>query len=112
MNKYIYNKNEAPENTPNLFQMLRSFSKELVNYIKQGAPNVTPEDYADRLDTCSKCPHIKLHLMRCGICGCSMENKAKWKTATCPDNPERWEPQIIPDDKKQENNNTDSSTQT
>lgn len=30
--------------------------------------------------------------MRCGLCGCLLEHKAKWKTTTCPDKPERWKP--------------------
>ena len=31
--------------------------------------------------------------MRCNLCGCLLEHKAKWKTTTCPDNPQRWDPQ-------------------
>ena len=30
--------------------------------------------------------------MRCGKCGCLLEYKAKWRTTTCPDTPQRWEP--------------------
>ena len=75
---------------PSMFQMLRSFSKELITYISQGAPNVSAEEYADRLDICSTCPHLKEAHMRCGLCGCLIEHKAKWKTTKCPDNPERW----------------------
>ena len=26
------------------------------------------------------------------MCGCLLEHKAKWKTTTCPDKPERWKP--------------------
>ena len=75
---------------PTIFEMLKSFSGELVEYIKKGAPNVSPEDYADRLGICKKCPHIKVKQMRCGLCGCLIQHKAKWKTTTCPDTPERW----------------------
>ena len=82
---------------PSMFQMLRSFSKELVNYVKEGAPNVTTEDYADRLDVCNNCPNIIKQSMRCRLCGCAMQHKAKWKTSVCPDNPQRWEPQIVRD---------------
>ena len=46
--------------------------------------------------------------MRCGLCGCLLEHKAKWKTTTCPDKPERWKKQIL-DVQRQENNNTDIS---
>jgi len=91
---------------PSMFQMLRTFSKEVVKYVASGAQNVTAEDYADRLDSCNKCPHIKKERMRCGLCGCLVEHKAKWKTTVCPDKPMRWEVQISdtkpvqPDDKK------------
>jgi hypothetical protein len=84
-------KNEALyRKPPTVLQMLKSFSGDLVEYVKKGAPNVSPEDYAARLDVCTKCPHIKTQYMRCGLCGCMIEHKAKWKTTACPDNPERW----------------------
>ena len=89
-----------PTSTPTMFQMLRNFSKEVVNYIKEGAPNVTAEDYADRLDACNKCPHLKKESMRCGLCGCLLEHKAKWKTTVCPDKPERWKSQITEEERK------------
>ena len=39
--------------------------------------------------------------MRCGMCGCLVEHKAKWKTTTCPDSPERWAKQdTISNEKK------------
>jgi hypothetical protein len=39
------------------------------------------------------CPHLKKEATpRCGLCGCLVEMKAKWKTTTCPDKPSRWEP--------------------
>ena len=82
---------------PNMFQMVKSFSKELVNYVKEGAPNVTTEDYADRLDVCNNCPNIIKQSMRCRLCGCAMQHKAKWTTSRCPDNPSRWKKQIIKD---------------
>jgi hypothetical protein len=37
---------------------------------------------ADRLNTCSKCNKFKDDV--CGICGCRMNSKAKYKVATCP----------------------------
>ena len=77
--------------SPSLFQMLRTFTKELNTYIKNGQPNVTSEQYADRLDTCIKCPFINKEKMRCKICGCVLEHKAKWSTTICPDKPPRWE---------------------
>ena len=85
---------------PSMLQMLRSFSKDLVTYVAQGAPNVSREDYADRLDVCNACEHLKKEHMRCGLCGCLLQHKARWKTTDCPDKPSRW--------KKQDNPNTDA----
>tara|TARA_R110002020_G_scaffold109623_1_gene253579 strand:- start:715 stop:1065 length:351 start_codon:yes stop_codon:yes gene_type:complete len=95
------------EKTPSVFQMLKSFTKEVGKHVANGMKNVTAEEYAARLDTCMKCEFIQKEKMRCGKCGCLLEHKAKWKTATCPDEPSRWEEQII-DGKEQENDNTTS----
>ena len=43
---------------PSIFKMMKTFTKELTTWIKEGAPNVTPESYATRLDICSGCEHI------------------------------------------------------
>jgi len=98
-------KNEDSENKdlyvkpPSLFKMMKSFTTELASYIGNGAPNVTSEDYAERLDTCLTCPHLMKKNMRCGLCGCVLQFKAKMKTATCPDKPSRWKEQVL-DDKR------------
>ena len=70
---------------PSVFKMISNFSKELGTYIAQGAPNVTEEDYKERLETCLKCPSLKRDVMRCLTCGCKVEHKAKWKTTDCPE---------------------------
>ena len=69
---------------PSFFQMAKSFTKDLAKYVKEGAPNVTEEDYVARLDTCKECEFLIERTMRCGACGCLLEHKAKWKTADCP----------------------------
>lgn len=69
---------------PSLFKMMKTFTKELTTWIKEGAPNVTPESYATRLDICSGCEHINKKSMRCMACGCLLEHKAKWRTTDCP----------------------------
>ena len=76
---------------PSIFKMATNFAKDLCKYIKEGAPNVTNKQYVKRLETCNQCPHLDKERMRCGLCGCLMEHKAKWKTTTCPDKPGRWE---------------------
>lgn len=45
-------------------------------------------EYAERLNTCSKCEHINRDKWTCGICGCYLTKKAKWSTETCPT--EKW----------------------
>ena len=82
--------NENEQQAPSIFTMIKSFTKDLTKYIKEGAPNVSPKDYALRLDICNTCEHLKKSSMRCGACGCLLEHKAKWKTTTCPDKPQRW----------------------
>ena len=89
---------------PTIFQMITNFSRDVVEYVKHGRPNVSIEDYKERLNECNKCPHIKKDKMRCNLCGCLLEHKAKWKTAKCPDKPERWKLQIIDDEKQGDNN--------
>ena len=75
---------------PSMFQMLKSFSSELAIYIKNGSPNVSEENYTNRLAECHTCEHLDKKLMRCKLCGCLIQHKAKWKTTTCPDKPPRW----------------------
>ena len=83
------------DNYPNFFNMLKNFSSEVIKFAKGGFKYVSPEDYEERLDTCFKCPHVRNPGLRCGLCGCNMELKAKWKTSHCPDTPARWKPQKI-----------------
>lgn len=80
---------------PSLFSMMGSFTKEVATYIKEGKPNVTEVDYNGRLAACNACPHLKRKKMRCGLCGCLIQHKAKWKTTSCPDKPERWTKQEV-----------------
>ena len=92
--------------TPSLFNMISSFARDLKEYVKQGAPNVTTEDYIERLEECNRCEHLIRDKMRCGLCGCLLEHKAKWKTTKCPDL--RWKTQIL-DGERQEGDNTNAS---
>ena len=88
------NKNLYVE-APSLFQMLKTFTKDTAKFIKAGNPIVTKEDYAERLDTCISCEHVQKKHMRCGLCGCMLQFKAKMQTADCPDKPSRWKEQIL-----------------
>jgi hypothetical protein len=93
---------------PTMFNMISSFARELKTYIANGSPNVSTEDYVERLEACNSCEHVKKPQMRCGLCGCLLEHKAKWKTTTCPDKPTRWKKQIV-NGLEQEGNNTKTS---
>jgi hypothetical protein len=86
-------KNDHYVKPPSFFQMAKSFTKDLATYVKEGAPNVTLEDYEKRLDTCKSCEFLIEKSMRCGACGCLLEHKAKWKTADCPK--KKWEKQEL-----------------
>jgi hypothetical protein len=76
---------------PSVFKMLTNFTKEVGTYLVNGSPNVTIDDYKDRLETCLKCPSLKRDVMRCSTCGCKVEHKAKWKTTDCPES--KWKVQ-------------------
>lgn len=86
------NKKNQPEEVkpPSMFQMMKSFGKELGKWVKEGVPATSPADYIQRLNACKACPHLIEKHMRCGKCGCMIEHKAKWRTTTCPDDPPRW----------------------
>jgi len=76
----------------NIFKLTLQFAVEAAKYIKKGQPNVTPDQYEERLKICNTCPEKKegTHNDICGICGCKIALKAKWATTKCPDKPERW----------------------
>lgn len=71
-------------------------------------PNVSEEDYQERIDECFKCEHFLENLNRCGKCGCLVEYKARWKTTKCPI--DKWKAQSLKSDEKNpEGNNTEAS---
>ena len=80
---------------PSIFSMAKSFTAELAKYVKEGAPNVSSENYIERLKICNACPFLIKEKMRCGKCGCLVEHKAKWKTTTCPEG--KWKAQDLSD---------------
>ena len=69
----------------NILEKVTQFTKELAAYIGQGAPNVTTEEYEERLKTCNDCEHIT-EKFTCNQCGCNMTIKSKWATSNCPKN--------------------------
>ena len=75
---------------PSIIKRIKSFIKELIRYIIGGTPNVSDKQYELRLKTCNGCEHLFERDRRCGLCGCWVDKKAKWATASCPD--KRWPP--------------------
>lgn len=96
--------------TPSLWQMTKNFSKDLATYVKEGAPNVSEEEYKFRLEKCYACEYFIKDKARCRACGCLVEYKARWKTTKCPKN--KWAPQIKSYGKIEKNNNTKDSNKT
>jgi hypothetical protein len=88
---------------PSIFKMLSNFAKASIDYVSAGMPSVTPEQYEKRIKECHSCPHLKEDTKQCGLCGCYVENKASWRTSTCPDSPSRWEKIIVGEDGKKVN---------
>jgi len=78
---------------PSMLTMIKSFARDYKTWAQAGHPSTSPADYIERLTACKACPHLIEKHMRCGKCGCMVEHKAKWRTTTCPDNPQRWKPQ-------------------
>tara|TARA_R110000787_G_scaffold283427_1_gene396193 strand:- start:1278 stop:1601 length:324 start_codon:yes stop_codon:yes gene_type:complete len=104
---------EEKNKLPSAFSMVKSFAKDIGKYVKEGAPNVSEESYAKRLEACGKCPFLIKEKMRCGKCGCLVEHKAKWKTTTCPDAPSKWAVEILTTKSEHETkkSNSDNSDQ-
>ena len=92
--------NNPEPKPPSIFTMVSTFAKELKNYIANGAPNVSTEDYIERLEACNNCEHLIKTTMRCGLCGCLLEHKAKWRTTECPKN--KWPKEYTEDLKNKE----------
>ena len=68
----------------NILDKVKQFTKELATYVAAGTPNVTPEQYEERLLTCNDCEHLNHIKSSCKLCGCHMPTKARWATADCP----------------------------
>tara|TARA_R100001082_G_scaffold108847_1_gene84805 strand:+ start:2309 stop:2659 length:351 start_codon:yes stop_codon:yes gene_type:complete len=82
-------------------KMIADFTKESVNFIKQGAPVASPEQYEERMSICVDCEHYT-SAHKCGLCGCYMPVKAKWKTTKCAATPPKWEALVGEDEIEKE----------
>jgi len=44
---------------PNIFQMIGNFAKASAKYAASGFKPVTEDQYVERIQACSTCPHLK-----------------------------------------------------
>tara|TARA_R110002012_G_scaffold1863_11_gene9030 strand:- start:10196 stop:10585 length:390 start_codon:yes stop_codon:yes gene_type:complete len=77
--------------------MIKNFAKDSAEFVKNGAPMCSEEEFKERMDICRACPELTDE-DKCGLCGCYMPVKAGWKTTECADDPRRWS-KLIDDDK-------------
>tara|TARA_Y100001938_G_scaffold149474_1_gene236406 strand:- start:2017 stop:2247 length:231 start_codon:yes stop_codon:yes gene_type:complete len=73
---------------PNFLDKVKSVIKDTAKYLADGAKNVPEEEYLRRAKICDSCVHFVRKKNACGICGCYMHVKAKWKISECPK--EKW----------------------
>lgn len=81
-------------------ELLKNFSKSMKKWVKSGLKQANPELIKMRLDACQTCPHLQgqgsaliqkmavkagLDDDTCGLCGCSVQAKARILTEDCPD---------------------------
>tara|TARA_R100001594_G_scaffold139074_1_gene183170 strand:+ start:398 stop:634 length:237 start_codon:yes stop_codon:yes gene_type:complete len=69
---------------PSFLSMVKSIAKDTANWVKNGAKKVSKEEYIRRAEVCDSCVHFIHKSNTCGVCGCWMDVKAKWKTTKCP----------------------------
>ena len=75
---------EKKDKMPSFLDKVSSVIKDTKRWIFHGAESVTKEEFMRRTKICNECPHFIHKSNTCGICGCWMEVKAKWKTSECP----------------------------
>lgn len=81
---------------PSLITMVKNFAKDSAQFIKEGAPMCSAEEFEERMSICKSCEHLTEE-DKCGLCGCFMPVKAGWKTTECADNPKKWGPLAGPE---------------
>ncbi len=91
---------------PSVWEMMQTFVGSVTEWVAEGAPVVSKEDYAERLSDCNSCEHLIRKSMRCGECGCKVEYKARMKTKNCPIG--IWKPQTFEDGEIEEGDNPDT----
>lgn len=75
---------------PSLLQRTKSFAQASLEYVRQGLPQVSEEEYQRRISICQTCEFLQADY--CMKCGCKVIGKvltkARWGSEHCPIN--RW----------------------
>jgi hypothetical protein len=75
---------------PSTINLVKNFSKAMINYAKSGFKHVTVEQYKDRLKVCQgdigvqRCEHYDNGRCKHVDCGCFLSKKAWLATENCP----------------------------
>ena len=56
--------------------------------VVEGFPNVSQEEYEQRMLMCNSCEFLNKKNSTCNVCGCAVEYKGRMETERCPEN--RW----------------------
>jgi len=64
------------------FEEVKTFTKAVVKYAKNGFKKVSIEEYKARIDVCNGCD--KHDNGKCKECGCTIAKKAWWESEDCP----------------------------
>jgi DNA-binding protein len=70
----------------NIFIKLKNFTIAVFKHIADGFAKTSIETKGRRLSKCLDCPHSKNEWFECRVCGCSINEKIKWKSEKCPEN--------------------------
>ena len=73
----------------NDFKVITVKYDSLKKHGNDGFKHVTVTEYTTRMKTCVDCEHFT-KTQSCGLCGCHMPVKARWRTTQCADNPPKW----------------------
>jgi|5_EtaG_2_1085323.scaffolds.fasta_scaffold03427_4 hypothetical protein len=71
-------------NKPSFLDKVKNIAKDTAAYLVDGARNVPKEEFIRRAGICDSCVHFIHNQSTCGICGCWMDVKAKWRKSKCP----------------------------
>lgn len=76
------NATAAKQAVPSLPRKVWNYAQAVAAHIAAGSPEVTEAEYRERLDACNTCE--KRVENDCGICGCPIDEKARWREQQCP----------------------------